>query len=73
MPGRLIHLEGQIWDMDALKLAASDKSLLGLLERTRVSERLGPSALLGLAASSTTASASEARALLRAAFGFDTV
>lgn len=73
MPGRLIHLEGQIWDLDAVKLAASDNSLLGLLERTRVSERLGPSALLGLAASSTTAGASEARALLRSAFGFNTV
>jgi hypothetical protein len=72
VPRRLIHLDGQTWDLDALKLTVSDNSLSALLERSRLGERLGPSALLGLAARSTTSSTSDARALLRSDFGFDT-
>jgi hypothetical protein len=72
VPRRLIHLDGQTWDLDALKLTVSDNSLPAMLDRSRLGERLGPSALLGLAASSTTSSASDARALLRSGFGFDT-
>jgi hypothetical protein len=72
VPRRLIQLDGQTWDLDALKLTVSDTSLPAMLERSRLGERLGPSALLGLAASSTTSSASNARALLRSGFGFDT-
>jgi hypothetical protein len=72
VPRRVIHLDGQTWDLDALKLTVSDNSLPAMLERSRLGERFGPSALLGLAASSTTSSASDARALLRSGFGFDT-
>jgi len=68
---RLINLDGQTWDLDALRLTGSDTSLPGLLAHRRLVEQFGPTALLGLASSSTTPGASQARALLRSEFGFD--
>ncbi|MFC7503120.1 hypothetical protein ACOACQ_19155 [Nocardioides sp. CPCC 206347] len=66
-----IKLDGQTWDLLALRSARSDNSLPALLDRARVGERLGPSAMLGLAACSTTSSLADARYVLRSDFGFD--
>lgn len=71
MTKKPIHLDGQTWDIQALRTLASRRSLPGSVERQRLSEQMGPSALLGLASRSTTASPNDARTLLRSDFGFD--